>query len=126
MLFHNWRTYLRTGITWRLYMDKDNFRILLIKDDEDDYVLIKSLLTEARSATYHLDWARDYEQGLASLCGAGYDACLLDYLLGAHNGLELLRETINSDCAFPVILLTGQETRSSIWKHCGPGPPITW
>ena len=89
-------------------MDKDNFRILLIEDDEDDYVLIKSLLTEARSATYHLDWARDYEQGLASLCGAGYDACLLDYLLGAHNGLELLRETINSDCAVPVILLTGQ------------------
>ncbi len=89
-------------------MDKDNFRILLIEDDEDDYILIKSLLSEARSATYHLDWARDYEQGLSSLCGAGYDACLLDYFLGARNGLELLRETINSDCAVPVILLTGQ------------------
>ena len=89
-------------------MDKDNFRILLIEDDEDDYFLIKSLLSEARSATYHLDWARNYEQGLSALCGTGYDACLLDYVLGARNGLELLRETINSGCAVPVILLTGQ------------------
>jgi two-component system phosphate regulon sensor histidine kinase PhoR len=99
---------MHTGITWRLHMDKDNFRILLIEDDEDDYLLIKSLLSEARSAIYHLDWARNYEQGLSSLCGAGYDACLLDYLLGARNGLELLRETIDSGCAVPVILLTGQ------------------
>jgi len=89
-------------------MDKDNFRILLIEDDEDDYFLIKSLLSEARSAIYHIDWARNYEQGLSALCGTGYDACLLDYLLGARNGLDLLRETINSGCAVPVILLTGQ------------------
>ena len=89
-------------------MDKDNYRILLIEDDEDDHILIKSLLSEARSATYHLDWARNYEQGLSSLCGTGYDACLLDYLLGARNGLELLRETIESGCAVPIILLTGQ------------------
>ncbi len=89
-------------------MDKDNFRVLLIEDDEDDYLLIKSLLSEAHSAIYHLDWARNYEQGLSSLCGAGYDACLLDYFLGARNGLELLRETIDSGCAVPIILLTGQ------------------
>src|SRR5271157_2384439 len=100
--------YLHTEITWRLHMDKDNFRILLIEDDEDDYFLIKSLLSEARSAIYHIDWARNYEQGLSALCGTGYDACLLDYLLGARNGLDLLRETINSGCAVPVILLTGQ------------------
>jgi signal transduction histidine kinase len=90
-------------------MDKDNFRVLLIEDDEDDYLLIKSLLSEARAATYQLDWARDFEQGLSSLCGAGYDACLLDYFLGARNGLELLRETIDrGGCAVPIILLTGQ------------------
>lgn len=89
-------------------MDNDHFRILLIEDDEDDYFLVKSLLSQARCATYHLDWASDYEEGLSSLCGTGYDACLLDYFLGKRNGLELLREAIERDCAVPIILLTGQ------------------
>jgi signal transduction histidine kinase/DNA-binding response OmpR family regulator len=89
-------------------MDKDHYRILLIEDDEDDYFLVKSFLSEARSAIYHLDWASNYEQGLSYLCGTGYDACLLDYLLGARDGLELLREAIGRDCAVPIILLTGQ------------------
>jgi PAS domain S-box-containing protein len=89
-------------------MDNDHFRILLIEDDEDDYSLVKSILSQARCATYHLDWASNYEEGLSSLCGTGYDACLLDYLLGAHNGLELLREAINMGCTVPIILLTGQ------------------
>ena len=89
-------------------MGEDHFRILLIEDDEDDYFLVKSLLSQARHATYHIDWTSNYEEGLSSLCGAGYDACLLDYLLGERNGLEFLREAIGMGCAVPIILLTGQ------------------
>ena len=89
-------------------MDNDHFRILLIEDDEDDYSLVKSILSQARCATYHLDWASNYEQGLSSLSGTEYDACLLDYHLGARDGLELLREATETGCTVPIILLTGQ------------------
>src|SRR5207249_11403069 len=36
------------------------------------------------------------------------DICLIDYRLGARNGIELLRQALERGCVAPVILLTGQ------------------
>ena len=36
-----------------------------------------------------------------------HDVCLLDYRLGARNGIELLTEALNRGCQAPIILLTG-------------------
>ena len=35
-------------------------RILLIDDDEDDYILTRDLFMEMKSFTYQLDWENDY------------------------------------------------------------------
>jgi two-component system cell cycle sensor histidine kinase/response regulator CckA len=37
-----------------------------------------------------------------------HEVCLVDYRLGAQNGIELLRAAIERGCAAPIILLTGQ------------------
>jgi signal transduction histidine kinase len=49
-----------------------------------------------------------YEAGLETIRRASHDVYLLDYRLGARDGLELLRDAIACGCRAPVILLTGQ------------------
>lgn len=83
-------------------------RVLLVEDDEDDYILTKSLLSEINLGSYKIDWVRTYEAALEKLAGDGYDVCLLDFHLGAHTGLELLREARARNYDIPIILLTGQ------------------
>ena len=89
-------------------MDKDHIRILLIEDDEDDYSLVRALLSEGKFADFSLEWVKTYEDGLEQLRRADYDAYLLDYRLGSRNGLELIREATGAGCDKPIIFLTGQ------------------
>ena len=89
-------------------MEKRSVRVLLIEDDEDDYTYLMGLLSDTGSATFHIEWARTYEAGVQRVCSAQHDVCLLDYRLGARDGLELLREATGRGCRKPIILLTGQ------------------
>ncbi len=89
-------------------MDRPLLNILVVDDDEDDVVLIGRSLSEVRSTQFRVHWAPTYEEGLSSLCKGGFDACLLDYFLGARNGLELLQESVRRGCEVPTIMLTSR------------------
>jgi PAS domain S-box-containing protein len=89
-------------------MGKDQVKILLIEDDEDDYAVVRKLLSEATLADFSLEWVKTYEEGFKELCRADYDAFLLDYRLESRNGLELIREATGAGCDKPIIFLTGQ------------------
>ena len=84
-------------------------RVLLIDDDQDDYLLTRELLAEIPGGGFRLDHVATYEEGLAAVCGGGHDVYLLDYRLGSRTGLDLLKE-YHSRCAAraPVIVLTGK------------------
>lgn len=83
-------------------------RILLIDDDQDDFVLTRDALSQTMRADHHLDWARSYESGLEAMQHCDHDVYLLDYNLGARTGIELLHEPVADECDAPIILLTGQ------------------
>lgn len=85
-------------------------RILLIDDDEDDYVLTRAMLEEVKRDQFELDWESDYDGALNAMCANLHDAHLLDYRLGKYNGIDLLREATEMGCAAPIIFLTGQGT----------------
>ena len=89
-------------------MEKRCLRVLLIEDDEDDYTVLRSMLSEISSTKFHLQWVSTYEAGVQGLCRAEHDVYLLDYRLGGRDGLELLREVTARGCERPIILLTGQ------------------
>jgi PAS domain S-box-containing protein len=89
-------------------MEKPLLKVLLIEDDEDDYTSLQVLLSDISSARFHLDWVDSYEAGAQRICSAEYDVCLLDYRLGAKDGLELLRKATAAGSQMPIILLTGQ------------------
>jgi two-component system cell cycle sensor histidine kinase/response regulator CckA len=82
-------------------------KVLLVEDDEDDYVLTRVLLSEIPGQQFSLDWARTFDDGLKQLCRNQHDVALVDYRLGAQNGVELLRAASERGCQAPVILLTG-------------------
>ncbi len=83
-------------------------RILLVEDDEDDYVLTKALLEEAETPLFDLHWLHNYELALDAMSSNLYDVYLVDYRIGAQNGVRLLREARLHGCKKPVIILTGQ------------------
>ncbi len=90
----------------------DKVRVLLIEDDEDDFVLTRDLLREIDPTRYELEWVTDFPQGRDRIANSAHDVCLLDYRLGQHDGLELLRLARKESYPPPIILLTGQGDRS--------------
>jgi signal transduction histidine kinase len=83
-------------------------RVLLIDDDQDDYILTRELLGDVPGGSFQLDWTPDYAVGLEAVCSGGHDVFLVDYRLGAKTGIDLLRETRARPRSGPVILFTGQ------------------
>jgi two-component system, cell cycle sensor histidine kinase and response regulator CckA len=81
-------------------------RVLLIEDDEDDFIITRDLLAEIPGKKFSVDWAKTYEEGLELMVLNRHDVCLVDYRLGAYNGIDLLRAAIERGCGSPVILLT--------------------
>ncbi len=87
--------------------------VLLIEDDEDDYFLTREYFDEFEGKEhYQLTWVSTYDDGLEALCCGEYAICLLDYRLGAEDGVELLRQAQNRGCTTPVIMLTGANDRN--------------
>ena len=82
-------------------------RVLLVEDDEDDFILTQDLLKTIRGWRFEVDWIRSYEAGFAAALKNRHDVCLVDYRLGAHNGIELIEGALVGGCQLPIILLTG-------------------
>ena len=83
--------------------------VLLIEDDEEDYIITRALLDKAQTIDCDLDWVSDYEEGRDAVLTDEYDACLVDYRLGARSGLDLLEEVNErGGVQAPIIFLTGQ------------------
>ena len=85
-------------------------KILIIEDDRLQFRVTERLLANARMARFEVDWAQTFEDGLKRLLTGAYAACLLDYQLGARDGLELLREARAKNCHTPVIFLTADSS----------------
>ncbi|MBD2411113.1 hybrid sensor histidine kinase/response regulator [Nostoc calcicola FACHB-389] len=89
-------------------MDNSPIKVLFVDDDEDDYILTRYWFSEFQAADCELQWVDNYEAARSAIASHQHDIYLVDYRLGPHNGLELLREAIANGCYSPIILLTGQ------------------
>jgi diguanylate cyclase (GGDEF)-like protein len=90
-------------------LKQEAWKILLIEDDKDDYILTRDMLAEGTHGQIKLEWASSYERAQIYLKSNTYDVVLLDYNLGARTGLDFVRETASQKPDLPFILLTGQE-----------------
>jgi two-component system sensor histidine kinase/response regulator len=81
--------------------------ILLTDDDEDDYLITKHVFAKIPDSPFVLEWCPSFEKARRLIAGGSHDIYLLDYRLGEHTGLELLKFAEPGKRREPFILLTG-------------------
>ena len=87
-------------------------KILLVDDDEDDFIITRDLLADIEGVDFEIDWIPEYDKALETILEDRHDVYLVDYRLGRENGLDLLRSAVSSGCCKgPIIFLTGQGDR---------------
>jgi signal transduction histidine kinase len=84
------------------------YTILLIDDDEDEYILTRDMASKAQ-ALAPLDWVDNYEAAEKHILQEAYDCYLVDYYMGAQTGIELLRVAREKGSRVPIIILTGRK-----------------
>jgi len=82
-------------------------RILIIEDDQDDFLIIEACIKDIPDKAFRIDWCYDYNEALNRISQAGYDIYFVDYLMGERTGLELLQAAKAMGCEDPLVLLTG-------------------
>ena len=82
-------------------------KVLLVEDDEDDFVIIRNLLKEIDEFRIVVEWECDTEKALEIIATQTHDVYLIDYRLGARTGLEVLTEAREMGVDRPFVLLTG-------------------
>ncbi|MBI5657940.1 MAG: PAS domain S-box protein [Geobacter sp.] len=92
-------------------MEERVIKVLLIDDDEDDYVITREFLAASRWGSFELEWVSGFEVGRETMLRKSHDICLLDYNLRGRNGIELIKEAKGAGCQAPIIVLTGINNR---------------
>lgn len=82
-------------------------RVLLVDDDEDQWVLVRSMLREVFGDAHTLEWQSRWEEGLRLVLARGHDVVLLDHHLGGRTGVELLAAARGDGVRTPIVMLTG-------------------
>lgn len=89
----------------------DRIRVLLVDDDPDYPVLLRDFLSDVDDRRYKVDWAASFKSAVEQIRKGDHDVYLVDYRLGEHTGLDLLRGELDHGRRGPVVILTAQATR---------------
>jgi diguanylate cyclase (GGDEF)-like protein/PAS domain S-box-containing protein len=89
-------------------MKENSLKVLLVEDDEDDYLLTRDLFDDIKGGDYILKWISKCEAALELLKDEHFDIILVDFRLGGRDGLDFIRTLRTMECCTPAILLTGQ------------------
>jgi signal transduction histidine kinase len=82
-------------------------RVLLVDDDESDFVLTREVIADIPGGGYALDWESEFGPAVEAICRGEHDVYLVDYRLGEYTGLDVLAAIRARESPGPVILLTG-------------------
>jgi PAS domain S-box-containing protein len=83
-------------------------RILIIDDDEDDFILTSTFIQSIEDRKFEIEWCFQYKNAIEIIGRKQFDLYFVDYRLGAKTGIDLLREACVNKCEEPIILLTGK------------------
>lgn len=86
-------------------MSRRSLRILLVEDDHEDAFLFQKRCTH-RVSVQHVTTVAN---ALAALRESVFDACFVDYRLGADSGLDFVRAARARHVHLPLVVITGQQ-----------------
>ncbi len=82
-------------------------KVLLIDDDEDDFLIVKNLVKKIPNNHFTLDWVHSFDEAKQSIIASEHDVYLVDYRLGPDTGISLLEWAEPQSRTQPFIILTG-------------------
>jgi diguanylate cyclase (GGDEF)-like protein/PAS domain S-box-containing protein len=88
--------------------DVEAIRVLLVEDDEDDYLIARDILTGQDRVRFTVEWQPGYAEALQAISECRHDVYLIDYRLGSRTGLDLVRDGFDERPHAPIVMLTGQ------------------
>ncbi|WP_018479233.1 hybrid sensor histidine kinase/response regulator [Pontibacter roseus] len=91
----------------------DKIRVLLVDDDEDDFIIARDIMDDIPGRNYVLEWASSFDKAVDIIRERRHHVYLVDFRLGARDGLELIEKSVNEGVTAPFILLTGQSDRET-------------
>jgi PAS domain S-box-containing protein len=80
-------------------------KLLLVDDDEEDFIITKELLKEISDLRYIVSWVQTVDEATELIYD--FDFFLVDYKIGADNGIEFIKILHDKRPETPVVLLTG-------------------
>lgn len=89
-------------------MIQKEIKILMIDDDQEDFMIVRDIIGRISHQTYTIDWSSSYDEGLKGIAEKKHNVYLVDYKLGAKTGLDLIKKAIEMGCEAPLIILTGE------------------
>lgn len=93
-------------------MNNQPIRVLIVEDDQEDYLLAKHYLKEIGPDAYSIDWVDNYERAIHTIAQQEHDVYLIDYNLGNNTGVDLVRQATTSGILKPFIFLTGMDNKA--------------
>jgi len=82
--------------------------VLIIEDDEDDVFIVRKFLKQSEFFRFEITWEQNPTKARHLIEHGNFDVFLIDYQLGAENGLDIVRYAQSKNILKPCILLTGQ------------------
>ena len=65
-------------------------KVLIIEDDEDDFVILKHFLTKIKTEDYDVFWCNDFDEAESEILKDEHDIYLIDHFLGKGEGIEII------------------------------------
>jgi signal transduction histidine kinase len=88
-------------------MNKNSVRVLLVEDDEDDYVLFRDVVSQIKYLHIELTWVDTFQRTIDAAKQNMHDIYIVDYLLDGRTGIDLLHALKENGMGKPLIILTG-------------------
>lgn len=96
-------------------------KVLIIDDDEDDYVIMSHYLSKIQTEKYDVYWCNDYDVAEQEILKGEHDIYLIDHFLGKGEGIEIIERIRARNILKPMILLTGSSDYSVDEKAMAKG-----
>lgn len=90
-------------------------------DDEDDFIITRDIMDDIPGRNYVLEWASSFNEAINIIREKRHHVYLVDFRLGAQDGLELITQAVDEGITAPFILLTGQSDRETDEKAMRAG-----
>lgn len=88
-------------------MDKTSLSVLVIEDDYEDYILLRTYMGHASRTHFDLTHVAHFEDATKILVEQEFDAILCDYFLDGHTATDLFKHVKLIGVETPIVVLTG-------------------